>query len=149
MNSNSDRQKKYEEIALSYFRLVDQGDPAIFDLFTEDAQMFFPKFGIATGKPQIAAFAQGFAGAIASIQHDVSGLHVMSSGNHVVVEGTGRGTLTSGASFPDSDPISGMFCNVFEFEGEHIKRLHIYEDPDFGRTHADGVSWGDSVRASL
>ncbi|MFI5817244.1 nuclear transport factor 2 family protein [Streptomyces sp. RPA4-2] len=149
MNSNSDLQKKYEEIALSYFRLVDQGDPAIFDLFTDDAQMFFPKFGIATGKAQIAAFAQGFAGAIASIQHDESGLHVMASGNHVVVEGAGKGTLTSGATFPDDDPTSGMFCNVFEFEGEHIKRLHIYEDPDFARTHTDGVNWGDSVRESL
>ncbi|MFH9970149.1 hypothetical protein ACH4PR_54805 [Streptomyces mirabilis] len=55
-------QEKREEVAVRYFRLVDSADPAILDLFTDDAQMFFPKFGIATGKDQIAAFAQGFAG---------------------------------------------------------------------------------------
>ncbi|WP_405833295.1 hypothetical protein [Streptomyces sp. NBC_01176] len=42
-----------------------------------------------------------------------------------------------------------MFCNVFEFEGERIKRLHIYEDPDFAGTHADGIIWGQSVRGNI
>lgn len=111
--------------------------------------MFFPKFGIATGKAQIASFAQGFAGKIASIQHDIPGLTVVSSGNYVVTEGSVRGTTTSGTAFPDGSSSYGLFCNVFEFEGERIKRLHIYEDPDFASTHMDGVEWGKSVRAGM
>ncbi|MFG2481034.1 nuclear transport factor 2 family protein [Streptomyces fagopyri] len=142
-------QEKREEVAVRYFRLVDSADPAILDLFTDDAQMFFPKFGIATGKDQIAAFAQGFAGQISSIQHDIPGLTVISSGNYVVTEGSVRGTTKSGAAFPDGKSSYGLFCNVFEFEDERIKRLHIYEDPDFASTHTDGINWGESVRDSM
>ncbi|MEU0037937.1 nuclear transport factor 2 family protein [Streptomyces sp. NPDC006333] len=138
-----------EEAAVRYFRMVDSADPKILDLFTDDAQMFFPKFGIATGKDQIAAFAQGFAGQISSIQHDIPGLTVISSGHYVVTEGSVRGTTTSGAAFPDGTASYGLFCNVFEFEGERIKRLHIYEDPDFAGTHADGINWGQSVRGNM
>ncbi|MFD1270983.1 nuclear transport factor 2 family protein [Streptomyces kaempferi] len=149
MTKSNDLQEAREEVAARYFRLVDSSDPAILDLFTDDAQMFFPKFGIATGKAQIASFAQGFAGKIASIQHDIPGLTVVSSGNYVVTEGSVRGTTTSGTAFPDGSSSYGLFCNVFEFEGERIKRLHIYEDPDFASTHMDGVEWGKSVRASM
>ncbi|MGV9703205.1 nuclear transport factor 2 family protein [Streptomyces sp. NPDC003483] len=142
-------QETREEVAIRYFRLVDSADPAILDLFTDDAQMFFPKFGIATGKDQIAAFAQGFASQIASIQHDIPGFNIISSGNYVVTEGSVHGTTTSGVAFPDGTSSYGLFCNVFEFEGKRIKRLHIYEDPDFAGTHADGTSWGESVRAGM
>ncbi|TXS54744.1 nuclear transport factor 2 family protein [Streptomyces sp. me109] len=148
MNGNSDLQKRREEIVINYFRMVDAGNPAVIDIFTDDAQMFYPKFGFAVGKAQIGAFAQGLGRGIASLEHEIDGFTVLSSGNYVIVEGAGKGTLTSGATFPDDDPTSGMFCNVFEFEGERIKRLHIYEDPDFARTHADGVNWGNSVRES-
>ncbi|MEU1534712.1 nuclear transport factor 2 family protein [Streptomyces fagopyri] len=142
-------QEAREEAAVRYFHLVDSADPAILDLFTDDAQMFFPKFGIATGKDQIAAFAQGFASQISSIQHDIPALTVISSGNHVVTEGSVRGTTKSGAAFPDGTSSYGLFCNVFEFEGERIKRLHIYEDPDFAGTHSDGINWGASVRDTM
>ncbi|MEU8951939.1 nuclear transport factor 2 family protein [Streptomyces sp. NPDC048489] len=142
-------QEAREEVAVRYFRLVDAADPAILDLFTDDAQMFFPKFGIATGKDQIAAFAQGFAREISSIQHDIPGLTVISSGNFVVTEGSVRGATGSGAAFPDGESSYGLFCNVFEFEDERIKRLHIYEDPDFAGTHTEGVAWGKSVRDTL
>ncbi|MFJ8009530.1 nuclear transport factor 2 family protein [Streptomyces fagopyri] len=150
MNENKSTLKETrEEVAVRYFRLVDSADPAILDLFTDDAQMFFPKFGIAFGKDQIAAFAQGFAGQISSIQHDIPGLTVISSGNYVVTEGSVQGTTRSGAAFPDGKSSYGLFCNVFEFEDERIKRLHIYEDPDFGHTHAEGVAWGKSVQDTI
>ncbi|MFF1605860.1 nuclear transport factor 2 family protein [Streptomyces mirabilis] len=149
MNSDNALQAAREEVAVRYFRLVDSADPAILDLFTDDAQMFFPKFGIDIGKDQIAAFAQGFAGKISSIQHDIPGLNVISSGNCVVTEGSVQGTTASGVAFPDGTSSFGLFCNVFEFEGERIKRLHIYEDPDFASTHTDGIDWGTSVRTGM
>ncbi|MFH9969210.1 nuclear transport factor 2 family protein, partial [Streptomyces mirabilis] len=88
-------------------------------------------------------------GQISSIQHDIPGLTVISSGNYVVTEGSVRGTTKSGAAFPDGKSSYGLFCNVFEFEDERIKRLHIYEDPDFASTHTDAINWGESVRDSM
>lgn len=149
MNGTGGIQKRREEIAIDYFRMVDAGDPAVIDIFTDDAQMFYPKFGIAIGKAQIGAFAQGLGRGIASLTHEIDGFTVLSSGNHVIIEGMERGTTASGVDFPDGVSSFGLFCNVFEFEGELIKRLHIYVDPDFANTHAEGVAWGKSVQDSI
>ncbi|MDX2642230.1 nuclear transport factor 2 family protein [Streptomyces sp. NBC_00510] len=149
MNGTSDLQRAREEAAVNYFRLVDAADPAVLDLFVDNARMFFPKFGFATGKDQIGAFAQGLGRGISAIEHDIPGFTVLSSGNYVVVEGSVKGTTTSGVAFPDGVSSYGLFCNVFEFEGDLIKRVHIYEDPDFASTHTDGVAWGESVRDSM
>jgi non-homologous end joining protein Ku len=55
---------------IDYFHMADAGKSAVIDLFTDDAQMFYPKFGIANGKAQIGAFAQGLGRGIASLQHE-------------------------------------------------------------------------------
>ncbi|WP_413105500.1 nuclear transport factor 2 family protein [Streptomyces sp. Inha503] len=149
MNANSDIQKRREEIAINYFRMVDAGNSAVIDIFTEDAHMFYPKFGIARGKAQIGAFAQGLGRGIASLEHEIESFTVLSSGNYVIVEGAERGKTTSGVDFPDGVSSFGLFCNVFEFEGELIKRVHIYVDPDFASTHVEGVAWGKSVQDSI
>ncbi|MCX5181196.1 nuclear transport factor 2 family protein [Streptomyces sp. NBC_00268] len=149
MNGTSDIQKRREEIVIDYFHMADAGNPAVIDLFTDDAQMFYPKFGIANGKAQIGAFAQGLGRGIASLQHEFDRFTVLSSGNYVTVEGAERGTTASGIEFPDGVSSFGLFCNVFEFEDELIKRVHIYVDPDFANTHAEGVAWGKSVQDSI
>jgi hypothetical protein len=41
----SNIRERREEITVDYFRRVDAGDPTVIDLFTEDAQMFYPKSG--------------------------------------------------------------------------------------------------------
>ncbi|MFI5841182.1 nuclear transport factor 2 family protein [Catenuloplanes sp. NPDC051500] len=149
MDAITEIQKRREEIAVDYFRMVDAGNPAVVDLFTEDARMFYPKFGIASGKAQIGAFAQGLGRGIASLEHEIDGFTVLSSGNYVIVEGAEKGTTTSGVNFPDGVSSFGLFCNVFEFQGELVKRLHIYVDPDFANTHTEGVAWGKSVQDSI
>ncbi|WP_277959774.1 nuclear transport factor 2 family protein [Frigoribacterium faeni] len=147
MTANADARR--EEIARQYFRLADAGDPAIVDLFTDDAQMFYPKFGYARGKAQIGAFAGGLGRGVVSLCHDIDGFTVISAGDHVVVEGTERGTTTTGVEFPDDKSSFGLFCNVFKFEGLLIKRVHVYVDPDFANTHTQGVEWGQSVQADV
>ena len=149
MSATSDIQARREQIAVDYFRKVDAGDPSVTDLFTPDAVMFYPKFGYARGPAQIAAFARGLARGIAELEHEIDGFTVLSSGDHVVVEGVERGTTTSGVTFPDGESTYGLFCNVFEFEGELVRRVHIYVDPDFAATHEDGVAWGRSVREDI
>ncbi|SDS94603.1 nuclear transport factor 2 family protein [Actinoplanes derwentensis] len=149
MNATTDLQKRREEVAISYFRMVDAGDPAVLDVFTDDAQMFYPKFGIARGKAQIGAFAQTLGRGLSSLTHEIDDFVVLTSGDHVIVEGAENGTTSSGVEFPDGVSSFGLFCNVFEFEGELIKRVHIYVDPDFANTHADGVAWGRSAQDTI
>lgn len=60
-----------------------------------------------------------------------------------------KGKTATGVAFPDGVSSFGLFRNVFEFEGELIKRVHIYEGPDFASTHAAGVAWGKSVSGSI
>jgi hypothetical protein len=61
---------KLEDVAVRYFRLVDTGDPAVIDLFVDDAQMFYPKFGHARGKAEIGAFARGLARGVSRLHRD-------------------------------------------------------------------------------
>ena len=131
---------------VTYFRYVDSADPAVLDLFTNDASMFFPKLGIAQGKAAIAAFAVHFGTEVVRIVHDIDKFNIMRSGDFVIVEGTVTGELKSGRTFPDGLHSFGMFCNVFEFEGTLIKRVSIYEDPDFGSGDTDRVAWANDLR---
>lgn len=56
---------------------------------------------------------------------------MIQDGSRVVVEGVEEGELAGGIPFPGQARSGGRMCNVFEFEGNLIKRLHIYADPDF------------------
>ena len=38
------------EIAREYFMRADQGRPDILELFHEDAEVYFPKFGLGVGR---------------------------------------------------------------------------------------------------
>src|SRR5690606_41834188 len=78
MSATSDIQARREQIAVDYFRRVDAGDPAVTELFTPDAVMFYPKFGYARGPAQIAAFARGLARGIAELEHEIDGFTVLS-----------------------------------------------------------------------
>lgn len=147
--TTNDQASSLEAVAQQYFRLVDAGDPAVIELFTDDAQMFYPKFGYARGKQQIGAFAQGLGRGVSSLEHEIDDFAYITSGSRVVVEGAEHGTTVSGVEFPDGVSSFGLFCNVFEFEGHLIKRVHVYVDPDFASTHAEGVTWGRSVQAAI
>lgn len=149
MNDQADLDQRRKQVAIDYFRLVDAGDPAVLDLFADDASMFFPKLGVARGKEQIGAFAQGIGEWVSSLNHDIDTFNVLTVGNTVVVEGSEGGRTASGVDFPDGVATFGLFCNVFEFDGSLISRMNVYVDPDFAGTHNDGVAWGKGVQASL
>ena len=80
------------EAIRTYFRKVDAGDPTILDLFTEDLQMYFPKFGLARGKRALVTFAERMGANLATIGHDIDGLTFHVSGDTIVVEGREWGT---------------------------------------------------------
>jgi len=130
-------------IAKEYFARLDAGSPALLELFTEDAQIYFPKFGIGRGRQAIIEVLTGLGGTIQSIQHPSDSFVYIQSGNHLAVEGTSRGVLKNGAHWAAGETPGGRFCNVFEFRGNLICRVHIYLDPDYGGADQQRFLWGD------
>ena len=69
----TDEQRKSD--ALEYLKAFDNGGvtstgSGILDLFAEDAQVYFPKWGLATGKAEIGKMFGDVGGTLKSITHD-------------------------------------------------------------------------------
>jgi SnoaL-like domain len=133
-------------IAKEYFVRLDAGSPTLLDLFTEDAQIFFPKFGIGRGRAAILEAMSGLGGRLRSIAHASDSFVYIASGNLLAVEGTTRGVLKNGVRWAAGETPGGRFCNVFEFRGNLICRVHIYLDPDYGGEDAERFLWGHDNR---
>src|SRR5437016_14450027 len=74
----TDEQRK--SVALEYLKAFDNkgvtsSGKSILDLFADDAQVFFPKWGLATGKKQIGQPFTAFGGLIEHILHAYSTSH--------------------------------------------------------------------------
>ena len=124
-----------------YFRLADQGNPKVIELFAEHAEIYFPKFGFGLGRRALFELTKGFEGSLEFIQHDYDKLKFISAGDYVVVEGTSRGRL-SGKVWTGGETPGGRFCNVFKFAGDRISSVHIYLDPDYTGEDAARFRWG-------
>jgi hypothetical protein len=82
------------EIAREYFMRADQGRPDILELFHEDAEVYFPKFGFGFGRNSFLEMVKGFEGALEYIQHDYDRLTFIPSADYLVVEGTSQGRMS-------------------------------------------------------
>jgi hypothetical protein len=58
------------KVIQEYFRLADQGRPEILELFHEDAEIYFSKFGFGLGRQSLFEMMKGFEGSLEFIQHD-------------------------------------------------------------------------------
>jgi ketosteroid isomerase-like protein len=133
---------KMLETVREYFVRVDAGRPDTPDLFTDDIQLFFPKFGVTHGKSGFAELGKGLMGSLTAIRHDVSTFEYVVDGDTVVVEGTTIGSGQDGREWRGGETPGGRFCSVFKFRGGLIARMHIYLDPDYTSRHSDGFLWG-------
>jgi hypothetical protein len=131
------------ETAKEYYRRIDAGRPDTVDLFTDDVEIYFPKFGVGKGKQAFFDLGAGFAEMVASIEHKMNELKYLTSGATVVVEGTTRGVTRAGSSWDGGKTPGGRFCSVFEFEDALIRRMYIYLDPDYGGANNAGFVWGE------
>jgi ketosteroid isomerase-like protein len=129
-------------LAHQYFRLVDGGEGSLPALFTDDARVFFPKYGTAQGPEQFAELAGGLLKSQKFFRHDFDSMVFTVEGSRLVVEGLVTGESADGRPWPAHPRNEGRYCNVFEFAGERIARLHIYEDPDFLTEDTDRLLWG-------
>ena len=139
MNSLSPQNKI--KMAQDYFRLADQGRPEILELFHEDVEIYFPKFGFGIGRQSFLELVKGFEGSLEFIQHDYDQLKFIPAGDYVVVEGTSHGKL-SGKTWTGGGTPGGRFCNVFTFRGDRISSVHVYLDPDYTGEDTARFRWG-------
>jgi hypothetical protein len=142
----TDEQRK--SVALEYLKAFDNAGTtstggSILDLFAEDAQVYFPKWGIAEGKEQIARLFGDVGGTLNSIKHDYASFNwVFSGGDTIVAEGTSYGEHQDGpwrAGVPDWG--AGRWCDVFEIRDFLIQRVFIYLDPDYACRDTDRYHW--------
>ena len=57
---HSDPEDKRINVARDYFKLADQGRPEVLELFHEDAEIYFPKFGFGFGRQSLVEMTNGF-----------------------------------------------------------------------------------------
>src|SRR6058998_3991726 len=95
-------------LAREYFIRADQGRRDVLDLFHEDAEIYFPKFGFGFGRQSLFEMVKGFEGALESIQHDYDSFTFIPAGDYLIVEGTSRGRM-SGKSWAGGETPGGRF----------------------------------------
>src|SRR5215467_5093211 len=161
----TDEQRK--SVALEYLKAFDNGGVtssggSILDLFASDAQVYFPKWGLATGKDQIGKLFGEVGATIKSITHHYSHFNWIFSGSDLVVcegtshgehkdgpwlvlvvcEGTSHGEHKDGpwrAGLPEW--AAGRWCDVFEIRDWLIHRCFIYLDPDYAAKDTARYPW--------
>jgi enamine deaminase RidA (YjgF/YER057c/UK114 family) len=127
------------KVVQTYFEKVGAGDPTLLDLFKDDLDFCFPKFGRHRGKHSLMTFGERMTADLQSIAHDIGHFNYIVGGNTVVVEGQERGVTRAGVAWPDGAVSQGRFCSVFEFDGFLISRMYIYVDPDFTSAHTERI----------
>ena len=142
----TDEQRK--SVALEYLKAFDNAGKtsdggSILDLFADDAQVYFPKWGLATGKDEIGQLFTHVGGTLKSIRHDYAAFNYIFSGSdYLVVEGTSHGEHRDGpwrAGVPDWG--AGRWCDVFEIRDWKIQRVFIYLDPDYAGKDVARYPW--------
>ncbi len=142
----TDEQRK--QVALEYLKGFDNGGVtssgrSILDLFASDAQVHFPKWGLAKGREQIGKLFSDVGGTIKSIAHHDSEFNwIFSGGDLLVCEGTSHGEHADGpwrAGNPEWG--AGRWCDVFEIRDDLIQRCFIYLDPDYAGKDTTRYPW--------
>jgi hypothetical protein len=140
----TDEQRR--SVALEYLKAFDHGGVTsdggtLIDLFAGDAQVFFPKWGLADGRNAIAQLFSDVGATIASISHDYANFNwIMTGADLFAVEGTSTGEHRDGP-WRAGVTHSGRWCDVFEVRDFLIQRCFIYLDPDYAGRDTDRYEW--------
>src|SRR3712207_4585237 len=142
----TDEQRK--SVAIEYLKAFYHGGVtstggSILELFADDAEVYFPKWGVARGTEEIGRLFGDVGGTITSITHHFSELNwVFSSSDVIVAEGTSHGEHRDGpwrAGVPEWG--GGRWCDVFEIRDWKIQRVFIYLDPDYAGKDTERYPW--------
>lgn len=141
----TDEQRK--SVALEYLRALDLGHTSdggtIMDLIDEQAEVYFPKWGIARGHEQISQMFSDIGAPLRKIVHHLADINWVFSGSDLLVaEGTSHGEHEDGPWRADSPPWgAGRWCDVFEIRDWKIQRVFIYLDPDYAGADTARYPW--------
>lgn len=145
--SMSDDDRK--AIAESYLKSLDAGGVSpttglgLFDHFSDDAEVFFPKWGVAKGKEEVIQMFTDVGGTLKSIKHHYDDfIWHMNGSDSFAVEGTSEGEHRDGpwvAGTPKWG--AGRFCDCFTVKDGKIARLYIYLDPDYAGKDTARYGW--------
>jgi ketosteroid isomerase-like protein len=142
----TDEQRK--SVALEYLKAFDNAGvtstgESILELFAPDAQVMFPKWGLANGREEIGQMFGDVGATLKSIRHDYATFNwIFSGGDTIVAEGTSYGEHNDGpwrAGVPEWG--AGRWCDVFEIRDFKIQRCFIYLDPDYAGGDKDRYPW--------
>jgi SnoaL-like protein len=134
----TDEQRK--SVALEYFRRLDRHE-GFFDLFADDAQVYFPKWGLADGREAYERLFADLGSIGGGIKHDYAYFNYICQGDTLVVEGTSAGTTAAGVEWRAGVTHAGRWCDVFEIRDFKIQRLFIYLDPDYAGEDTARYPW--------
>ena len=142
----TDEQRK--SVALEYLKAFDNGGitstgESILELFATDAQVMFPKWGLANGREEIGRMFGEVGSTLVSIRHEYATFTWLFSGSDTIVAaGTSYGEHHDGpwrAGVPDW--AAGRWCDVFEIRDFQIQRVFIYLDPDYAGQDTARYPW--------
>lgn len=141
--TTTDEQRK--SVALEYFKRLDRGEN-FFDLFADDAQVYFPKWGLANGRAEFEKLFADLGSLTSEITHDYAYFNYVIQGDMVVVEGTSFGMTADGTEWRAGVTHAGRWCDVFEVRDFLIQRCFIYLDPDYAGADTDRYPWPEAQR---
>lgn len=141
----NDEQRK--AVAAEYLKRMDRGDNFL-ELFDDNAQVYFPKWGLARGRKQYEQLFGELIGILRSIVHDNIYFNYVVQGDMVVIEGTSSGVTSEGVAWRAGVTPAGRWCDVFEIRDFKIHRCFIYLDPDYAGADTARYPWlaGDTPR---
>ena len=134
----ADEQRK--AIALEYLRRLDRNEPFL-DLFDDNAEVYFPKWGVARGRAEIGKLFGDLSSMISRIQHHSAYFNIIQREDLVVVEGTTHGTTATGVDWRAGVTHAGRWCDVFEIRDFKIQRCYVYLDPDYAGADTQRYPW--------
>jgi ketosteroid isomerase-like protein len=113
----------------------------MFELFDDNAEVYFPKWGLAVGRAQYEKLFMDLGRVVARFKHDLAYVNVIQQGDMVVVEGTSHGATHAGVEWRAGVTQAGRWCDVFEIRNFKIQRCFIYLDPDYEGADTARYPW--------
>ena len=125
----TDEQRK--SVALEYLKAFDNGGvtstgASILDLFADDAQVFFSKWGLANGKEAIGQCFTDVGGTLKAIRHDYASFNwIMTGTDTFACEGTSYGEHEGRRMAGRRDPRRALVRRLRGARLPHPALLHL------------------------
>jgi SnoaL-like domain len=132
--------EQMKSIVIEYFKRFDRGGDVL-ELFAEDADVYFPKWGVARGRAEIGRCFGDISTLFTSILHHPEYLKMVVHEDVVVAEGITSGFAADGTEWRAGVTHGGRFVDWFEIRDFKIQRCFIYLDPDYASADTERYPW--------